>query len=294
MKPIVALLVALFSAGALIAQDHKSPAAEKPATLMEGMGRLHHPIATSNPEAQKFFDQGLTLVYGFNHAEAIRSFKRASELDPKAVMPLWGIALALGPNYNLDVDPAAEKAAFDAGQRALAAAAGAPENERAYVQAVVTRYTNDPKADLKKLAVAYKDAMKALHESYPDDLDAATLYAESLMLLNPWRLWNLDGKPAAGTEEIVSVLESVLSRDPQHVGANHYLVHALEASPHPERALPSAVALETLVPNAGHLVHMPAHIFMRTGDYAGASKANSTAAKVDETYIRTNHVQGVY
>src|SRR5262249_30177637 len=160
----------------------------------------------------------------------IRSFQRASELDPKAAMPFWGIALSLGPNYNLDVDPAAEKAAYDAEQKALAVAANAPENERAYVDALAKRYTNDPKAELKPLGVAYKDAMKALHERYPDDLDAATLYAESLMILNPWKLWSLDGKPADGTEEIISVLQSVLKRDSKHVGANHYYVHALEAS----------------------------------------------------------------
>lgn len=294
MRVVAVFLLVMLPAAGLLAQSHEHAAAEKPATLMPGMGTLHHPIATTNPEAQKFFDQGLTLMYGFNHAEAIRSFTRASQLDPKAVMPLWGIALALGPNYNLDVDPAAEKAAFEAGQKALAASVNAPENERAYVQAVVARYTDDPKADLKKLGVAYKDAMKALHEKYPDDLDAATLYAESLMVLNPWRLWSSDGKPADGTMEIVSVLQSVLSRDPQHVGANHYLVHALEASPNPEQAAGSAKALETLVPNAGHLVHMPAHIYMRTGDYAGASKANAAAAKVDEAYIQSTGVQGVY
>lgn len=291
--PLFFITVVLL-AGSLYAQTHEHKQTDKAPVLMKGMGSLHHPIATSNPEAQKFFDQGLTLYYGFNHAEAIRSFQHAADLDPKSAMPLWGIALSLGPNYNLDVDAAAEKAAYDAAQKALAVAANSPENEKAYVEALVKRYTNDPKADLKQFGVAYKDAMKALHERYPDDLDAATLYAESLMVLNPWKLWSSDGKPAQGTEEIVAVLESVLARNPQHVGANHYYVHAIEASPHPERALTSAKALESLVPNAGHLVHMPAHIYMRTGDYEGAARANIMGAQVDETYIKANNVQGVY
>ena len=194
-------------------------------------------------------------------------------------MPLWGIALALGPNYNLDVDPAAEKAAYDAAQKALALAPNAPENERAYIEAVAKRYSNDPKPDLKQLSHDYSNAMRELSKNYPDDLDAATLYAESLMDLNPWKLWGLDGKPAPGTEEILTVLESVMQRDPNHPGANHYYIHATEASPDPERALPSAKRLETLVPAAGHLVHMPAHIYMRTGDFQAAAKSNEVAAQ---------------
>jgi len=262
--------------------------------LFTGVGAVHHPIATANPEAQKFFDQGLDFVYGFNHDEAIRSFEKAAALDPKAAMPLWGIALALGPNINLDVDPEHEKKAFDAAQKALALAPSAPGNEQAYVRAVARRYSDDPGADLKARAEDYASAMKDLSRKYPDDLDAATLYAESLMDLRPWKLWTPDGAPEPGTEEIVSVLESVLNRDPSHLGANHYYVHAVEASPHPEKALASAKRLEALAPASGHLVHMPAHVYMRTGNYAGAMTANERAADADRAYIARTHAEGIY
>jgi tetratricopeptide (TPR) repeat protein len=294
MKLVFVLLLSAILTVPVFGMEHQHASKTKSPILMSGLGNHHHPIATSNSQAQKFFDQGLTLVYGFNHAEAIRSFQRAAELDPKAAMPLWGIALALGPNYNLDVDPAAEKAAFDALQNALKLAPAAPPNERAYIEALTTRYTDDPKADLKQLGHNYSQAMRKLWEQYPDDLDAATLYAESMMNLRPWQLWTADGKPAEGTEEILNVLESVLNRDPNHVGANHYYIHAVEASPEPERALPSAERLESLVPAAGHLVHMPAHIQMRTGDYKGAAISNDRAAKIDEQYIRTTQAKGVY
>jgi hypothetical protein len=291
MTPLL-LLCALATAGA---QQHSHSVSEpKQATLVPGMGRLHHAIATKSTDAQKFFDQGLTLVYGFNHDEAIRSFRRAAELDPASPMPHWGIALALGPNINLDVDSERELAAYEEAQRAKALAANAPANERAYVDALVKRYSNDPKADLKALAVDYTNAMADVVKIYPNDLDAATLYAESLMDLHPWQLWKADGTPNEGTEEIVSVLESVLKRDSMHVGANHYYIHAVEASKTPDRALPSARRLDTLVPAAGHLVHMPAHIYMRTGDYLGAVAANAKAADVDRQYIASTGAGGVY
>jgi tetratricopeptide (TPR) repeat protein len=262
--------------------------------LLPGLGHLHHPIATTSPEAQQFFDQGLTLVYGFNHDEAIKAFRRAAELDAASPMPHWGIALALGPNINLEVDPEREKAAFEEAQRARALAVSAPANERAYVDALAKRYSDDPNADLKALAVQFKDAMRDLSRRYPDDLDAATLYAESLMDLRPWQLWSIAGTPAEGTEEIVAVLESVLRRDPAHIGANHYYIHAVEASRTPERGLVSASRLETLVPAAGHLVHMPAHIYMRTGDYAAAVASNARAAQVDRDYMARAGAEGVY
>ena len=261
---------------------------------MSGLGSLHHPVTTTNPEAQRFFDQGLALVYAFNHDEAIRSFKRAAELDPKLAMAWWGIGLALGPNINLDVDPEREKAAYDAVQKALALAAGASENERAYIAALAKRYSIDPKADLKKLDADYKQAMGELVKAYPDDLDAATFYAESAMDLRPWKLWTADGKPAPGTEEIVAVLESVLRRNPNHPGAIHYYIHAIEASPNPERALAYAPKLGELMPAAGHLVHMPAHIYQRTGDYEAAAQSNRDAAAADRAYMESNGAQGIY
>lgn len=265
-----------------------------PAKLMTGMGSLHHAIATQNADAQKFFDQGLTLIYAFNHAEAARSFQRAAELDPKEPMPHWGLALALGPNYNAtDVDAESEKTGYDAIQKAKSLAASAPETERAYVEALAHRFSNDPKDQKNSagmLAANYKAAMRELYQKFPDDPDAGTLYAESMMDLNPWLLWTSDGKPAKDTLEIVAVLEGVLRRWPDHVGANHFYIHAMEASPNPEYALPSADRLQTLVPNAGHLVHMPAHIYERTGNYANAAKSNVDAVAVDRNYLRDKDI----
>lgn len=198
------------------------------------------------------------------------------------------------PNYNLPVDPERERAGYDALQRAIALKENASEPERAYIGALAVHYSNDPHVDLYALDVAYKNAMAKLSARYPDDLDAATFYAESLMNLNPWKLWSHDGKPAEGTEEIVSVLESVLKRDPNHLGANHYYIHAVEASLHPERALPSAMRLEKLAPMAGHLVHMPAHIYARVGDHFTSARCNEMAAAADRKFLAETHELGVY
>ena len=274
-----------------------APAKTNPASspkLLPGLGEVHHPVATKNSQAQQFFDQGLKLVFGFNHDEARKSFQRAAELDPNLAMAWWGVSLTLGPNYNLPVDPEREKAGYDAAQRAVALKPNASESERAYIDAVAVRYSNDPKADLHQLDVTYKDAMSKLAARYPDDLDAVTLYAESAMNLNPWHLWTADGKPAEGTEEIVRVLESVLKRDPNHLGANHYYIHAVEASPHPERALASAARLEKLAPTAGHLMHMPAHIYARVGDHPAAAHCNELAVAADKKFLAATHEQGVY
>lgn len=274
-------------------QPHATP--PKPVTLMGGLGSHHHPVSTRNREAQRYFDQGLTLMYAFNHDEAARSFRRAAELDPKLAMAWWGVALAMGPNYNLPaVDPEQAKTAYAALQKALKLADGAPEHEREYIKALAARYAADPKADGKKLLVAYADAMRELARRYPDDLDAATLFAESAMNLRPWKLWTSDGKPAEGTEEIVRVLESVLNRNPDHPGANHYYIHAVEASPTPERALPSAARLATLCPAAGHLTHMPAHIYMRVGDYEAAARSNEKAIEADRAYLKQSGAKGIY
>jgi len=285
------LLMFAILAGGAAGQEKKS-AEKKPDLALTAVGRHHHAIATKSREAQDFFDQGITLLYGFNHEEAARAFRRAGELDPSSAMPLWGIALAVGPNYNMDVDAEREKLAYETIQKAQKLAEHAPQVEKDYVAALALRYSGEAAPDYKKLSRDFADAMKSLSEKYVDDLDAATLYAESLMDLNPWKLWTLDGKPNEGTDEIVRILESVLRRDPNHAGANHYYIHAVEASPHPERALPSARRLDTMVPQAGHLVHMPAHIYIRTGDYAAAVKNNAEAAKVDKVYAQKADKEG--
>ncbi|MEO8217849.1 MAG: hypothetical protein ABI718_12270 [Acidobacteriota bacterium] len=296
MKPIILIVPFLVLSLPASGQHdmHNMGDAHPSATLEQGLGNLHHPVSTKNAQAQRFFDQGLTLLYAFNHGEAIKSFTQAADLDPGMAMAYWGVALALGPNINLDVDPDREKAAYNAVQQARNAAANGPENERAYIAALARRYSVTDHADLHQLAVDYSKAMGELSERYPDDPDAAVLYAESMMDLRPWALWSADGKPAEGTEKIVAVLESVLKRNPDHVGANHYYIHTMEASPHPERALMSARRLESLVPAAGHLVHMPAHIYMRTGNFEGAVESNARAAEVDRRFIKTHGDGGVY
>jgi tetratricopeptide (TPR) repeat protein len=269
-------------------QAHDHAATSAPATLMTGLGTHRHTIVTKSPEAQRFFDQGLTLLYGFNHGQAIRQFQRAAELDPAAPMPLWGIALAYGPNINdFEMDRERAKTADDYVKKALALTSPSQPKERAYVEALAKRYSSDPNADLKKLQVDYKDAMAALARAYPSDLDAQVLYAESLMDLRPWQLWTRDGKPADVTPEVMRVLESVLQRNPSHPGANHYYIHTMEGSPSPEKALASAHRLDTLVPGAGHLLHMPAHIYARTGRFVASANSNAAAAAVDEKYMKT-------
>src|SRR5215475_8521156 len=278
------------------AQQHAShaQAATATATIMAGLGDLHHPVTTSNAEAQKFFDQGLRLIYAFNHDEAAKSFRRAAQLDPKMAMAYWGIAEAVGPNYNDPADPDRFKEAHEAVQKATDLSANASPSERAYIAAMAKRYPADPNANLRQAAEEYHDAMREVVKQFPDDLDAATLFAESGMNLHPWGLWHVDGSPEAGTEEIVATLESVIRRDPNHLGAIHYYIHSVEASNNPERALAGANKLASLAPNAGHIVHMPAHIYIRTGDYEAAVKTNQQAAEVDRAYIKQNGAEGIY
>ena len=293
MKLLTGVWLGLCITFSAVAQNHTMEA-PKPVTLMSGLGDLHHPVSTKNAEAQQFFDQGLRLIYAFNHDEAARSFQKASELDPKLAMAYWGIAEAVGPNYN---DPASEgrfKQAHEAIQKAVDLSSGAGDSERAYIAAMAKRFPADPKADLRKAAEDYRDAMREVVKNFPDDLDAATLFAEAGMNLHPWGLWHPDGTPEAGTEEIVATLESVIKRDPNHLGAIHYYIHTVEASNSPERALAGATRLAALAPAAGHIVHMPAHIYIRTGDYAAAVKTNQEAAKADRAYINSSGVQGIY
>ena len=300
MRTWLSILFVLLLCGLAAAQtpspahQHSAPAKPKPATLMTGLGDLHHPVSTSNAQAQRFFDQGLRLIYAFNHDEAARSFQRAADIDPKLAMAYWGVAEAVGPNYN---DPASDErfaAAHEAIQKAVDVGNGTSPVEQAYIQAMALRFPADPKADRRQAAEAYHDAMRELVKNFPDDLDAATLFAESGMNLHPWGLWHKDGTPEAGTEEIVATLESVIKRDPNHMGAIHYYIHSVEASASPERALAGATRLAAMAPAAGHIVHMPAHVYIRTGDYAAAVKTNQTAAIADRAYIKASGAQGLY
>lgn len=271
-----------------------APAAPPRTALLGNLGSYHRAIKTSNADAQKFFDEGLTLLYGFNHEESFKSFELAAKHDPASPMPHWGMALALGTNIN-DVAPADRlKQGYahlaDAQQRKGAGS----DVEQGLIDALAKRYVADPTGDQAVREQAYSDAMGGLSKKYPDDLDVATLYAESKMNLRPWRLYTKDGKPEPGTSDIVSALEGVMKRNPNHPGANHYYIHAVEASTSPDRATIAAQRLESLVPGAGHLVHMPAHIYIRTGQYVKSAKSNADAAAVDERYFKQTGANGFY
>lgn len=261
--------------------------------ILEGLGNLHHAITTQSDHAQVYFDQGLRLVYAFNHAEALRSFKEAARLDPRCGMAYWGQALALGPNINVAMSRAQGSEAYAAIQRALALKSRATEKEDAYIEALATRYSNDD-PNREALDSAYAEAMERLAKRYPNDPDAGTLYAAALMETTPWDYWTKDGQPRPATVKALSALEAILARHPDHPGANHYYIHLVEASPNPERALASAERLGTLVPGAGHITHMPAHIFFRVGRYADASDITARAIEADERYISQHHPKGIY
>ena len=262
--------------------------------LDEGLGNVDHPVTTKSVEAQKYFNQGLAYLFAFNHDAGVASFKQAAELDPDMAMAYWGMSLGLGANYNDPGNTDRFARAYVELQKAIDLAPKVSKAEQAYITALSKRYSSDAKADPKALANAYKAAMADLVKNYPDDLDAATLYAESMMNLRPWQLWSLDGKPAEGTLEIVAVLEGVLKRNPNHTGANHYYIHAVEASPSPERATAAADRLLGLAPSAGHLVHMPSHIYLLTGEHAGAIKSNELAIIADKNYIERSGANGIY
>jgi tetratricopeptide (TPR) repeat protein len=281
------LLLALLCLSGSAQHQHPEAPAEKPVALWPGLGIWSHPIATASPEAQKFFDQGLVLLYGFNRYESLRSFRKAAELDPRAAMPLWGVAMALGPYVNMDGDPSVQlKESCEAVESGLRLAGNSPD--RAWLQAAGTRCPDfaDPGR--------YIQAMRDLAAALPDDPDAQTLYAESLMLPCRWRWYDAEGKPAAGMPEAERVLEAVLRRFPNHPGANHYYIHAVESSPTPERAVPSAQRLMGIVPSAGHMVHMPGHIWLALGDYNNAVAVNERAAEVDRSYFARSGVMGSY
>lgn len=261
--------------------------------LYTNLGSHHKRISTTIAAAQQYFDQGLRLVYGFNHAEAIRSFTRAAELDPACAMCYWGIALANGPHVNAPMDAASGVAAYAAVQKARSLQSHATAPERAYLEALAQRYEAAPPADRTRLDTSYSSAMGKVAHTYPNDLDAATLYAESLMDLRPWNYWRPDGTPYPGTNEIVRQLERVISQNPNHPGACHYYIHAVEAV-NPKAAVPCAERLARLMPGEGHMVHMPAHIYIRVGRWNDAIQANQHAIHSDEVFIEGQHPMGVY
>jgi len=255
------------------------------ATLLEGLGDYSMPVTSGGPDVQRWFDQGLALTYGFNHDAAERSFLKAAELDPHCAMCWWGAALVLGPHVNAAMDPANNAKAWDRLQRAQAAADRATDKERAFIKALSARYAAAPPEDRRPLDEAYSVAMREFTAKYPDDLDATTLYAESMMDLQPWDYWDGNGQPKGHTAEVVAQLESVMERDPGHAGALHLYVHAVEASPNPEKGVAAADTLRALLPGSGHLVHMPAHIYARVGRWHDAVTANQLAIAADDTYL---------
>jgi tetratricopeptide (TPR) repeat protein len=290
---IAALLLVAAPAPAQREHDMAGMNAASSPPLFSDLGSWTHKVSAT-PEAQKYFDQGLRLYYGFNHAEAIRAFRESARLDPACAMAWWGVAAAAGPNINMPMDEAGAKIANEAIARAKALAHGVDPADQAYIAALGTRYSTDPSASRAVLDSAYCSAMRTLAKSRPDDADAGALFAESILDLNPWNQWTHDGKPNPGTLEAVATLEDVLAKHPEHPGANHFYIHAVEASNDPARALASAKRLETLVPGAGHLVHMPSHIYARTGRYADALERNKVAVAVDEKYIADQKPEGAY
>jgi tetratricopeptide (TPR) repeat protein len=259
------------------------------AQLFDGLGEYHRAASTGSPEAQAYFDQGMRLLWAFNHDEATRSFAKAAELDPQCAICWWGVSLTVGPNYNLPMmaEPRA-KVAWDALQKAREHAAGASPVEQALIGALAIRYRGPQPLDPSNsgpVLTAYALSVQHVAAAFSDDSDVQVMAAEAMMNINAWKLWSLDGTPAQGTVEIVSLLENALAKNPLHPGANHYLIHALEASPHPERAVAAAERLPGMMPAAGHLEHMPAHIFQRVGRYGKAADANRKGAAADVAYF---------
>jgi len=269
--------------------DNKAP-------LFEGLGEYEFPVTTDDTLVRKYINQGMILAYGFNHAEAARSFYYATRLDSSCAMAFWGYAYVLGPNYNAGMETDNYERAYQTVQTAKKLSRkNATPKERLLIEALSHRYVSEPVDDRSSLDQAYARAMKTVYEKYPDDADVSVLYAESLMNLHPWDLQNKDGSDKEWTPEIISVLEKCMERHPRHPGVHHFYIHAVEASDTPERALKSAKLFdEGLVPNSGHLVHMPSHVYIRTGDYHKGTLANINAIKVDSTYVTACNAQGTY
>ena len=298
----LAVVLAAFPAGGS-AQSHKhythAEEAAQPAPSgalaprLQNLGDHVFPVTTRSSEAARFVSQGLKLSYGFNHAEAGRSFREAARLDPDCAMAYWGQALVLGPNINAPMDPADEPRALELAKEALARKASASPREQAYIDALAQRYSGRPE-DRKTRDQAYASAMKQVTERFPDDLDAAVLYAESVMDLRPWGYWMRDGRPYEGTTEVVQLLESAMRRNERHPGALHFYIHLMESTAEAWKAEAAADRLLTLAPAAGHLVHMPSHIYQRVGRYADAVRSNELAVLADEDYLTQCRAQGLY
>ena len=266
-----------------------------PPPLWDNLGRLHFAVSTKHPLAQRYFDQGLKLAYAFNHAEAARAFRQAQILDPACALCHWGEALVLGPNINAPMDEAANATALAALTRAQMHASAASDRERALIAALARRYSGDPKAERAALDAAYAEAIGKVAARYPRDADITLLHAEALMDLSPWDYWEAAGaRPKGRTAEILALLEKVLQRQPDHPGAIHYYIHMVEASSNPGRALPYAGRLGSLMPGAGHLVHMPFHVYFRVGQYKDAIEANRRAVAADEAYLAEARPEGIY
>lgn len=269
----------------------------KKAPLFKGLEGIDFKITTTgtNKEIQQYFNQGMMLAYGFNHAEAARSFYEATRLDTACAMAYWGYAYVLGPNYNGGMEEGNYQRAYNAVMKAQSLSSSCTAKEIALIKALATRYEAQPSADRTHLDIAYATAMKAVYTHYPSDPDIGALYAEALMNLHPWDLYNKETKkPKEWTPEVIRVLEHLIKINPKHPGAHHFYIHAMEASATPEKALTSANLLNTLVPGSGHLVHMPSHIYINTGDYHLGTLSNLRAVEVDSTYTTSCHAQGVY
>ncbi len=263
------------------------------APLFDDLGGHQHPITTGNPKAQEYFSQGLILHYGFNHAEAVRSFREAQRLDPDCAMAFWGEALSLGPHINAGMSRAAVQLAWNAIRAAQAKASGATPKEQAYIGALAKRYNESPSANRSRLDQAYADVMREVAQEYRDDADAQALFAEALMITTAWDYWLPDGSPKEITEEITSVLETSMATQPEHPGTNHFYIHTVETR-HPERGVKAADRMRDLVPQAGHLQHMPSHIYIQIGRYADATLANQKAVAADNVYLERHGAHGMY
>ncbi|MBB6599739.1 hypothetical protein [Luteimonas sp. MC1825] len=266
------------------------------AVLLEGLGDYSFPVSSTHPEVQRWFDQGLALTYGFNHDAAERAFLKATELDPACAMCWWGASLVLGPHVNAAMDPADNADAWSRLQRARELGPSATAREQAFIEALAARYAAQPPENRRPLDEAYAKATGTLVKQRPDDLDAAVLHAESLMDLQPWDYYDQELRPKGHTAEVVQTLESVIARDPEHAGALHLYVHAVEASADPQRGVVAADRLRQLIPGSGHLVHMPAHIYARVGRWHDAVLANQRAIEADDAYLAIcrGNVKGVY